>query len=246
MRLLQWQDCLNVRDVGGYPTQDGRQTRLGALVRADNLYQLTSAGRAALLDYGVRTIVDLRFREEIGRQPNPFAQPEVRNGKITYLNLPPVDDTDSTVEAAMNGAQSMQERYCLALDYGRERTAKIATAIAEAAEGGVLVHCHAGRDRTGRLVALLLALVGVPDETIAQDYALSDLYLQPLYDELMKSESDPGAHEALAGQIAEAPGMMLNVLSYLETKYGGAEGYLRGGGITEERLEKLKRRLVEK
>jgi protein-tyrosine phosphatase len=246
MRLLQWEDCLNVRDVGGYPTQDGRQTRLGALVRADSLYRLTGAGRAALLDYGVRTIVDLRFREEIERQPNPFAQPVVGNGNITYLNLPAVAGTDTDFEAAMNGAQSMQARYCLALDYGRERTAKISTAIAEAPEGGVLVHCHVGRDRTGRLVAVLLALVGVRRETIAEDYALSDVYLQPLYDELMKSEADPGARQALARQIAEAPAMMLNVLSYLETKYGGAEGYLQEGGMAKGNLERLKSRLVEK
>jgi protein-tyrosine phosphatase len=245
MQFLQWEDCLNVRDVGGYRTQDGRETRLGALVRADNLYRLTKAGRAALLDYGVRTVVDLRFRGEIERQPNPFTDPSERNGKLTYLNLPPVDENDGAFNSAMKHAQSTEAQYRVAFDYGIKQTARIATAIADARDGGVLVHCHAGRDRTGRLVALLLALLGVPRDTIVQDYVVSDIYLKPMYDELMRSEPDPGAPAALARQIAEAPTMIYNVLSHLDAHYGGAKAYLRGGGMKAEKLEKLKRRLVE-
>jgi protein-tyrosine phosphatase len=214
-------------------------------VRADNLYRLTKAGRAALLDYGVRTVVDLRFRGEIERQPNPFADPSERNGNITYLNLPAIDQYDKAIDAAMRAAGSTEAQYRLALDFGRRQTAQIATAIADAPEGGVLVHCHAGRDRTGRLVALLLELVGVPRETIVQDYAASDVYLKPLYDELMENEPDPEAPAVLARQIAEAPTMMYKVLSYLDARYGGAKAYLRGGGMKAEKLEKLKRRLVE-
>jgi protein-tyrosine phosphatase len=245
MRVLNWEACLNVRDVGGYPAKDGRQTRLGALVRADGLHQLTAAGRAALLDYGVRTIIDLRFRDEIEQRPNPFARPEERNGHVKYLNLPPVDSTDKNVDEAMNRAPSVLARYRLALDFGQARIAKIATAIADAPEGCVLVHCHAGKDRTGRLVALLLGLVGVPDQTIADDYALTDVYLRPLYEEILKIEPDPKEREAFTRQIVEAPEMMLQVLSYVDKQYGGAEGYLSGGGVTEEKLEWLRGRLLE-
>jgi protein-tyrosine phosphatase len=245
MRVLNWEACLNVRDIGGYPTKEGGQTRLGALVRADGLHQLTAAGRTALLEYGVRTIIDLRFREEIEQRPNPFARHVAWNGHVKYLNLPPQDSNDKDVLEAMNGAPSALARYCLAFDFGQTRIAKIAAAIADAPEGCVLVHCHAGKDRTGRFVALLLSLVGVSDETIAKDYALSDVYLQPLYEEIMRIEPDPKERGAFARQIAEGPDMMLRVLSYLDKQYGGAEAYLRGGGVMAETLEKLKERLVE-
>lgn len=245
MRILHWEDCLNVRDIGGYPTANGRQTRFRALVRADGLHQLTEDSLEALVDYGIHTVIDLRYREEIKRLPNPFARPEAHNGKITYLNMPPLDVPDEVFETAVQEAGSMEERYFMAFDYGQRQIADISTAIAEAKGGVVLVHCHAGRDRTGRLVALLLALAGVPPETIVKDYAFSDTCLQPLYQKLMKTERDPAARDALARQIAEAPQMMHNVLDYLDRRYGGAEGYLRTGGIGEESLEKLKRRLVE-
>lgn len=245
IRHLSWEACLNVRDVGGYPTKGGKQTRQGALVRADSLHRLTAAGRAALIEYGIRTVIDLRFREEIAREPNPFAGPSAYDGAVNYLNLPPIDEDDKLVEAALESAPSVQARYCLSLDFGQEHIARIASAIADAPEGGVLVHCYAGRDRTGRLIALLLALVGVPHETIAEDYALSDACLQPLYEEIFRIEPDPKEREAFAAQIAEAPAIMLNVLSYVDERYGGADAYLRGGGMSDYKLEKLRWRMSE-
>lgn len=245
MKVLSWEACLNVRDVGGYPTQDGRQIRLGALVRADNLHNLTASGRVALEDYGVRTIIDLRYPGELKRLPNPFADPAVRDGNVRYLNLLPLDEGGPAGESALQKELTIEARYRFALDVGRVHHAKIATAIAEAPDGGVLVHCHAGRDRTGRLVALLLNLAGVPRETIVEDYVLSDTYLQPLYEKFLNSEQYPKERQELNQQIAEAPELMENVLSYLEKRYGGAEGYLRGGGMTDEKMEKLRTRVVD-
>src|SRR5437868_13316841 len=86
VRYLAWDACYNVRDVGGYPTGDGGRTPWGALVRADNLYRLTEEGQAALRDYGVRTIVDLRLAHELERHPSPFAANG--EGGPRYLNLP--------------------------------------------------------------------------------------------------------------------------------------------------------------
>jgi protein-tyrosine phosphatase len=84
-RQLGWEGCLNVRDLGGYPAAEGQETCWGAVVRSDNLSPLTEAGRDALRDYGIRSIIDLRMPEEAEQLPNPFAEPG--DHSITYANL---------------------------------------------------------------------------------------------------------------------------------------------------------------
>lgn len=82
---MVWEGCLNVRDLGGYPAMDGRETRWHTIVRADNLASLTEAGRAALVAYGVRTILDLRRPHEVEQSPNPFAHGGAHG--IAYANV---------------------------------------------------------------------------------------------------------------------------------------------------------------
>ncbi len=245
MYHLDWEACYNARDVGGYPTREGGQTRDHALVRADNLYHLTAAGRAALVDYGVRTIIDLRFPEELEQRPNPFADPAVHNHTLTYHSLPLLGPASAESEAAYKAANSNCERYCVALDYGMPAFARVMNAIAEAPEGTVLVHCHAGRDRTGMVTALLLKLAGVPDETIAEDYALSDTYIKPMNDRFLENMQDPRERAKFLHELEIAPATMLGFLAHLKEKHGGAEAYLRAAGVSRERIEKIKRKLVE-
>ncbi len=245
MHRLDWEACYNARDLGGYPTGEGGRTRDGALVRADNLYHLTPAGRAALVGYGVRTIIDLRFPEELVHRPNPFADPAVHNHTLTYHSLPLQGPSTKESEAAYKAANSNCERYCVALDYGMSAFARVMNAIADAPEGTVLVHCHAGRDRTGMVSAMLLKLAGVPDETIAEDYALSDTYIKPLNDQFLQSMHDPRERAKFLHELEIAPATMLGFLAHLKEKHGGAEAYLLAAGVSQERLAKIKRKLVE-
>ncbi|HVG01197.1 MAG TPA: tyrosine-protein phosphatase, partial [Chloroflexia bacterium] len=172
VRNLAWDACYNAREVGGYPAADGGQTRWQALVRADNLHRLTPAGQAALREYGVRTIIDLRMAHELESHPNPFAAPQGANDGPRYLHLPLIDlDTDAAYEAAV----ATQGEYIEIVERSKQLLAKVIKAVAASLEeGGVLVHCHGGKDRTGIVVALLLSLAGVPRETIAEDYAMSE------------------------------------------------------------------------
>src|SRR5215217_5485841 len=103
-RLLRWEACYNARDLGGYATADGGQTRWGAFVRADNLSRLTPSGRAALLNYGVRTVIDLRRAAELQINPNPFAEPAAKAPLPMYLNLPLGLGADSAGVAAVAAA----------------------------------------------------------------------------------------------------------------------------------------------
>lgn len=247
-RVLRWDACYNARDLGGYATGDGGQTRWGAFVRADNLSRLTPSGRAALLGYGVRMVIDLRRSSELRYDPSPFAELVSEATPPVYLHLPLGLGADSTgiatVAAAGAGENaSMAELFCRVLDHYSRGIAGVMSAIAAAPEGAVVFHCHAGKDRTGLIAALLLALAGVPEPTIAEDYALSQVCLQPIYDARLRQERDPAARGRLAHMMACAPETMLSILDHLNTRHAGVERYLLAAGVPSAELERLRRRL---
>lgn len=247
MRHLPWDAVYNARDIGGYPTADGSVTRYRAIVRADNLCNLSTEGQAALIEYGVRTIVDLRGPWETPSDSSPFAQRNAFRGVITYLNLPLID-ADELGEAAFEKAGSVFDAYRLMLDTYMEPIAAIMTAIARAPQGTVLVHCHAGKDRTGLVVAMLLDLLGVPREVIAEDYSMSDSYLKPLYQEWLENvaeNADPRSVERLRRNLLCAPDTMLSTLFYLDRVYGSVEAYLVAAGVDPEDFERIRHRLTD-
>lgn len=240
-RHLAWDACYNVRDTGGYATAGGRETVWGALLRADNLSRLTETGRRALLDYGVRTIVDLRSPFELLIDPPPFTA-DAGGDSPDYLNLEMISDA---VAVADETSQTLFDTYRLILDGCRAQIASILTTIARANEGGVLVYCHAGKDRTGLVVALLLSVAGVDAEIVAADYALSERYLHPLHVEYLNDESQTEAErEYLARALASHPQTMLDIMSHLHRAYGGVEAYLLGCGVTEDDIVRIRTRLT--
>jgi protein tyrosine/serine phosphatase len=236
-RLLGWEGCFNARDVGGYAAADGRRTRWGALLRSDLICRLTPRGRDQLLAAGVRTIVDLRSEHELAAEPGPYAAHTAEGAVPLYLNAPVLDYDDQEMMARLAQTRSYGEDYCLMLDGFRRRIARAISAVANAPEGGVLVHCHAGKDRTGIVVALLLALVGVPKETVVADYAVSADYLWPLWEEQRR----------LASSVLpplSPPEAMVKLLDHLERAHGGAGAYLKAAGVSDEEIARLKERLV--
>lgn len=237
-RRLAWEGCLNVRDLGGYPTAGGGETRWGAIVRADNLAQLTDDGRAALIDYGIRTIVDLRKPEEIALHPNPFA--EAGTHGIEYRNISLVDPA-----APSPGFTTLANDYKGMLDRFQPTMGEIMTAIARSPVGGVLIHCMAGKDRTGIVSALLLALAGVPRETIAADYALTAECLRPVDEEFLRNgPGDRATREAQVATFSPRAEVMCEVLEHLDERHGGVERYLRQAGLTAEDIDSLRVRLA--
>jgi protein-tyrosine phosphatase len=238
-RRLDWEGCYNARELGGYPIADGRETRWGAIVRSDTPWRLTAAGRESLVAHGVRTIVDLRLPKELATHPNPFAEPGDHG--IAYVNLSLLelrDDRPSTFATAADDYKDLLERF-------RGRVAAILRAIADAPPGVVLVHCAAGKDRTGLVSALLLDLAGVPRETIAEDYALSSEYLRP-YDEewLANGPGERAEREAAYAKYYARAEVMLDVLAYLDERYGSPEAYLVQAGVAPEEIARLQARLL--
>jgi protein-tyrosine phosphatase len=243
---LRWDACLNVRDVGDRPTRAGWRTRSGALVRADSLCRLTPAGRAALIDYGVRTVIDLqRPEEQIG--PHPFAEASADDGRPRYLNLLPGAYRDAAGEAALRAAQGHVAIYRTSLDVHQRGFGAICRAIATADAGGVLVHCWAGKDRTGIVVAMLLALVGVADDLIAADYALSYPNMAPEYERQLDARgvAAPAERDAFHRARRSDPETILAALAHLRERHGGPAAYLRAAGLADHELDVLHDRLLD-
>jgi protein tyrosine/serine phosphatase len=260
-RRLEWEALRNARDLGGLTLDGGGVTRTGALVRSETLRQLTSRGWEALLAHGISTVLDLRFRPEIDADepldPVPAAAkeqvaPDGRPASVRTIAVSLLGDAHEELVAHFNAisraqpsaADSTRAIYLEMLELFAPRFATAVAAVADAPEGGVLVHCHAGKDRTGLVVALLLDLVGVPGETIATDYALSAANLGTLLAAWIDDAADPDEREQRS-RVAGAPHQaMLDVLASLRDRYGGSAGYLLEAGATQGQLDAIRARLV--
>jgi hypothetical protein len=162
-RQLDWDGCVNVRDLGGLPTGAGRLTRFGAVVRAGAVDRLSAAGWRALEAHGIRTVIDLRNDDEHAGD----AAPRPAGIETVLLPLDGVEDTEFWAVWGTGPQFGTPLYYRPFLDRFPERAAGVVRAIARARPGGVLFHCAGGRDRTGLITALVLTLAGVLVELLA-------------------------------------------------------------------------------
>jgi protein-tyrosine phosphatase len=234
-RHLDWDGCFNARDLGDLPTADGRVTRRGAVVRADCLDGLSTTGWSALWDHGVRTVIDLRNDDELTA---PAAERPDGLSRI-HLPLDAIDDSGFW-EDWMHGPQFATPLYYSAhLERFPARSARVLAAIAHAQPGGVLVHCFGGRDRTGQIAMLVLALAAVAPDEIAADYALSSERLERRYEALGEPDQGPELERFLAERGTDARQLIRTTLASLDI-----ESTLRRGGLTTSDLGALRGRLV--
>lgn len=245
MTALAWEGCVNVRDLGGLPTEAGGSTRLGEVVRSDNVRKLTDAGWRALAAHGVTRIVDLRWPEELAEDAPRDVDVEVVHVSVLGERFDPeyVAELDAHLHSVDDAAEHYVWSYLDFLERGRERFGRALAAIADA-EGTVVVHCAGGKDRTGLVSALLLRLAGVAPATIAADYARSGPNLAEstrAWIEAAPDERERRKRELLAPTPAEA---MERVLAELERRYGDVASYLRAAGLDAAHVARLKDRLA--
>lgn len=221
-RVLTWDGCTNVRDLGGLRTYDGRLTRWGAVVRSDTPARLTPAGWSALYAHGIRTIISLRT---YGMEEDELdITPPHSDLVIVQAPIEDITNTEFIQQWVNTGLWCTPLYYKDALRHWPERHAAVISAIARAQPGGVLFHCIRGNDRTGIIALLLLACVGVTLDDIIADYELSP---DPERDELLAHEHS-SIREAILGALEG-----LNI-----------DSYLRMGGVSQGDLAAVRKRLL--
>jgi protein-tyrosine phosphatase len=243
-RELVWDGCLNVRDLGGLPTDDGGETSFGSVIRADSVQLLSDEGWGALVESGIGRIVDLRDPRE--QEDDPARELPLEVVRVPILE--PLDEDAwaevvALSEQAPTDADAQLLVYLRFLDRCRPRFVEAVAAVADAPTGAVVVHCHGGKDRTGLVAALLLRLAGVPATAIADDYALSAVRLRPRHERWLAEAEDEAARRRIE-RIASTPAAaMVGVLDALDEQYGGVERYLLDGGLDPEQLAAARARL---
>jgi protein-tyrosine phosphatase len=242
---LHWEGCLNVRDLGGLLTEDGRRTRAGVVVRSDNIRVLTDEGWRALADHGVTRIVDLRWPEELAEDQPRDVDIEVVHVSVLgdLFDADYVAELDEHLESVDDVADHYAWSYLDFLERYRDRFGRAVAAIADA-DGPVVVHCMGGKDRTGLVAALLLRLASVDKETIGHDYSLSSANLAPATAEWIESAADD-VERRKRRKLSDTPAIgMVRVIEEIETRYGDVASYLLAAGLSPTQLERLRERLV--
>lgn len=264
-RWIQLDGAVNTRDLGGLTTEDGEQVQPDRLIRSDNLQDLSDADVRRLVDdHDVRAVADLRTGVEVALEgPGPMTrEPRVA---VHHLSLFPesghhtdaaaLDEDDSSPpvlpwqnrradlgESPHRGATAVYLRY---LDDRADSIIAALRLIAET-DGATLVHCAAGKDRTGVVVAMALAEVGVQREQIVADYARSAERIGEIFDRLRSSRTyrDDIADQDI-GKHAPRAATMERLLEALDETHGGVRGWLRTHGWTDDDAAALRKRLLQ-
>jgi protein-tyrosine phosphatase len=238
-RRIPLNGTFNVRDVGGYPTTNGGTIRHRTLLRGDALHRLDDEARAELAALGLLTVLDLREDFEAQRSPDALDGMPFAHVRLPIFNVkgssfgPAPEDLDSVYNAMVDSCGTA-----------------IADAIRTLATPGALpglVHCSAGKDRTGVVTALALAIAGVSDEVIAADYALTSAYLAEEFTHAVEQlQASTGLGQRLnGGALACPPELILRTMERMRAAHGSIEGYLVAHGLEPAHIDALRAALVE-
>ena len=234
-RTIAFELVFNVRDLGGLPAGSG-SIRRGRLFRADGVHRLAGADLEKARGLGLRTVVDLRTSGEIERGRFP-----VDDHSVDWYHLPIMQRMWSEEElvATTGAVDFLRTRYLAMLDSGAASIARIIELTAQGTP--LLFHCAAGKDRTGTVVGLALSVAGVSDDDVVADYVATGERIERVIARLL---ARPAYGEALRDQPVDhhrpQPQTMRRILEVLAERHGGAAGWLRAQGWSDEDVETLR------
>ena len=216
-------------------------------MRADSVRLLSDEGWRALVDHGVRTVIDLRGDHE--RDEDPPAELPVEVVHVPFMEASDAEweeiaaELDRANAEAPDVATANRDAYLIFLEHFRDNVAASLRAVAHAPEGGLVIHCVGGKDRTGLLTAFLLHLADVDEESIAADFALSEERLRERHEGWLEAAESEEERQQLHRIAQTRPETMLGVFAELRRRYGGVEAYLRDAGVNGDDLDRARARL---
>lgn len=231
----------NFRDLGGLKNRHGKAIRLHRVFRSDALTRLTTGDLDRLAPVAIRTLIDLRAPEEIARTgPSPLLD---HGTQVVHV---PVTDVDALPESLQD--KPLAEMYAAFLSHGSASYRTVFGTLASADDLPAVIHCAAGKDRTGVAVALLLRLLEVDDALIVDDYTITDRNMRRMIASWM--EANPELASQTEGlkvpeQLIRAQGETMELfLAMLDATHGSAEGYLRTAGVTAAEIATIRDALL--
>jgi len=242
-RHVEFETCCNFRDLGGYPASDGRRTRWRTLFRADGLSQLTEADFAVLRSLAVRSVLDLRTDLEVesrGRFPSDVPG-------VTYYHLPLTDTLPGAEDVPDWGDTGyVAKRYASYLQGGATSLCAALEVLSDPGNLPAVFHCSVGKDRTGVLAAVVLGLLGVPDDVIVEDYVLSSMAMTQILERLRQEYPDAADEVARFAPVilSVEPTTMAGFLRVVHDQYGSFEG-LAEALDRHSAVERLRQTLLE-
>jgi protein-tyrosine phosphatase len=239
-RLIALEGAVNFRDLGGYPVEDGGRTRWRVLFRADGLGDLTDADFTVMRALGIRTVIDLRSGDELER-----GRFDVEAHPVTFHHFPIIEQLPDADEFDRRPGLLGSQYQEMLRDAG-DAFVEVLRILAAPDALPAVFHCTAGKDRTGVLSALVLSLLGVDEEIVVADYALSGEAMTRLKAKIIVKYPDSRETiENISEVFSAAPAQMEALLDHLRAEYGSVDAYLRRLGADDELIRSLREALLE-
>jgi protein-tyrosine phosphatase len=239
--LIVLEGAVNFRDLGGYEDASGEwRTRWRVLFRADGLGDLTEPDFEVIRAIGIRTVVDLRAPYELERGVYDVSSHPVAFHHIPFIeSIPDPEEFDRRPDL-------LEAQYLEMLDGAGAQICDALTVLAGTDALPAVFHCTAGKDRTGLLSAVLLSLLGIPEETVVADYALSADAMDRLKEKIIRKYPDAAdTINSIDGVFSAHPTKMETLLAYLRDNYGSVHDYADGIGVGADVVQGLRAKLLE-
>lgn len=243
-RHLPFEGAFNFRDLGGYPAADGRAVRWRTLYRADAVHRLPDEELDQLAERGVRSIIDLRTAEEVEK-----GHLHDQHRGLQHLHFDVLGTTwrpDDLPDDA-DAADVLGELYVAMLSIGVDAFRGALDVLADTPRLPAVFHCAAGKDRTGVLAAMVLSLLGVDDDIIVADYAISGANMDRLVERLARErpEALTTMNDQPSAYLAAPPAAMERLLAHVHSAHGSWRGYVRDIGVDDSVVDALRSNLLD-